>query len=118
MNHPISLELRSLVSQSVAILGDVIQKRLGRQRFNRIEKLRIKMTELRGVSPEKSAQALRHTYQSLEKLPSEDQQSLARAYTLMLELMNACESAYRSLRIRHRELTLPASKPESSIYFF
>ncbi len=92
----LSPELKNLVSQAVALLGKVIQRELGPKSFQRIEKIRQEMTHLRNESSVPSFQRLQKLYTELEKLTPSEQYELAHSFTLMLELMNACENAYRS----------------------
>lgn len=93
-----------LVRQSVALLGEVIREKAGARAYERIESLRRDMTSLRhaeGMANEQSA-TLGKWLSRLEPLGSEAQAQIAHAFTLMLELMNACENAYRTSRIRTR----------------
>lgn len=92
-------ELRNLVSQSVALLGLVIQHELGQRLFNQIEDIRQDMVRLRELSEEQSFKAIENLHGSLSKLSKVERREVAHSYTLMLELMNACENAYRSYRI-------------------
>lgn len=102
-------ELRGLVNRSVALLGEVIRRELGRAGFQRIEKIRREMTGLRSVSEDKAAAHLRALERRLRSLSREDRDGIARAFTLMLELINCCENAYRSHRLGERT---PAAAPD------
>lgn len=115
MEH-LAEELRELVHESVRILGEVIRRELGNQAYERIESLRASMAKLRGVSREESHNELKKQYAMLERLSEDERIDIARAYTLMLEVMNACENAYRSHRIANRSLELPDGRPESIVY--
>lgn len=46
----ISPELRHLIRESVAILGEVIKRELGQEGFKQIENIRLQMTYLRETS--------------------------------------------------------------------
>ncbi len=91
-------ELRQIVKESVRLLGEVVRAELGDTAYRRIEGTRRQMTKLRGASFERTSRALRKTSAMLGGLTAEERRGFARAYTLMLELMNACENAYRSRR--------------------
>jgi phosphoenolpyruvate carboxylase len=91
--------LRSLVSQSVALLGQIIERELGKEKYQRIEALRVAMTELRGCKGEEAFQRLQKQYRELQGLKSQELHEIASSFTLMLELMNTCENAYRSYRL-------------------
>ncbi len=95
-------ELRSLVKQSVALLGEVIREELGRESYEVIEAVRREMTRLRKTSPDASYTILRRELERLRGLSKEERRGVAHAFALMLELMNACENAYRTWRLRDR----------------
>ncbi len=94
--------LRSMVKQSVALLGEVLREELGDKAYRRIESVRSRMAKIRMASGTETERELRAVYTLLEKLSSDERRAFARAYTLMFELMNACESAYRTHRLRAR----------------
>lgn len=112
----ISPRLRLLVDQSVSLLGEVIRKDWGLHSFERIEKLRQAMAGLRLKSLEESVNVLRRELSQLRDLKPNERKECAIAFTLMLEIMNACENAYRIVSIRERSLPLPKENPDSIIY--
>ena len=116
MSDHLSPALRTLVRQTVAALGDVIREELGAETFARVERVRARMARLRGRSRARVIAELQGVMRTMEKLPRRERRDFARAYALMLELMNACENAYRSHRIGSRRLRLPRGRPDSIIY--
>jgi len=100
-------KLRSLVKQSVALHGQVIQHELGSQAYVRIEKIRNQMAGLRDRTDRYAYRRLKGTLKLMEGLSERDQHGIAHAFSLMLELMNACENAYRTYRLRQIESTAP-----------
>jgi phosphoenolpyruvate carboxylase len=112
----LSQELRSMVKWSVAILGEVILKELGKPSFLRIEKTRRMMAKTRGKKPEYIALQLRKTDYLLAQLSSQERLDFAKSFTLMLELMNACENAYRTYRLGMRKKN-KNQKGAEAIYF-
>lgn len=113
----LAIELRSLVHESVALLGQVIKRKLGTKAFQRIEDIRQEMAELRNVSDENSIRQLQQLTKNLGKCSIQQRYEIACAFTLMLELMNASENAYRSFRLAKRQhLNLSGPKPESITY--
>ncbi len=76
------------------------------------------MATLRDTSDEKAFAQLKKSYQNLESLSQQERHDTARAFTLMLELMNACENSYRSYRLEFKNLKHEASteKPHSITY--
>lgn len=97
-------ELRSLVKHSVAILGRVIQRELGATSFRQIEALRVSMTEMRTLPETEGLLRLQKHYKKLESLQPQEQHNIAHSFTLMLELMNSCENAYRSHRLNFKSI--------------
>ena len=116
-SHGISPQLRRLVSQSVALLGETIRENLGNAAFARIEATRREMAAIRNASDNRAARVLTEQLRMLKKLSKQERAEFARAYTMMLELMNACENAYRSHRLK-ASYSAPAtdSRPDSIIY--
>jgi phosphoenolpyruvate carboxylase len=98
-------ELRSLVKWSVALFGEVLRDQLGEKAYARIESVRQRMAKIRTGTADAKARELAAVYRILEKLGVEDRRSFARSYTLMFELMNTCENAYRTHRLRQRSGT-------------
>jgi phosphoenolpyruvate carboxylase len=111
--HDLPEELRSLVKWSVALFGDVLREKLGEKAYARIESVRRRMAKIRTSSPAATARELESVYAILEKLGSDDRRAFARSYTLMFELMNTCENAYRTHRLRQRGST-PEKDPQFS----
>ncbi|MGZ3712612.1 MAG: phosphoenolpyruvate carboxylase [Bdellovibrionota bacterium] len=115
MEH-LSPRLKTLVDESVTVLGEVIKNETGLSGFRHIEKNRKRMAALRGASHKKKTAVLRKIFLELEKASPEERMAQARAFTLMLEVMNACENAYRNFSIREKAMTIPAQRPDSVIY--
>ncbi|WP_413559279.1 phosphoenolpyruvate carboxylase [Bdellovibrio sp. HCB209] len=89
-------ELTKLVDWSVTELGKVIEFETGKSGFNRIERIRKYIK-----SPAaKSLKGLQKLKQELSSLPEPEQYQIAHAFTLMLELINSCEAAYRTYRLK------------------
>lgn len=109
-------ELRSLVKRSVALLGNVIQEESGPKAYARIEALRSQMTQVRGSSHEAAYEILRRELEVLRKLKLADRLEVALSFTLMLELMNACENAYRTWRLRSSPRLKLTRRPHAIIY--
>src|SRR5512139_2798314 len=110
-------ELRALVKVSVAWLGRVICRAAGDEQFIRIERIRSRMASLRDASREASVETLRTLLADLRELSSKQRCEIARAFTLMLELMNACEAAYRSYRLRRRPASSECVAESEGIVF-
>ena len=95
----LSKELTGLVRDSDSLLGVIIRRELGLSAYERIEELREQMVHMRNRSLDQQVIILRENFQKLERLSQRDLHAVASSFTLMLELMNACENAYRSHRL-------------------
>jgi phosphoenolpyruvate carboxylase len=109
-------ELRSLVKRSVALLGAVIQEEAGAAAYARIEAIRQQMTRVRGSSYEQAYELLRRELEGMRRLKAPQRLEIALSFTLMLELMNACENAYRTWRLRSSPRLKVTRKPRAIIY--
>ena len=109
-------ELRRLVKRSVTHLGEVIREEAGEKAFARIEALRLQMTRVRGSSYDSAYEILRRELEGLSRLKTRDRLTIALSFTLMLELMNACENAYRTWRLRSNPKLKLARRPRAIIY--
>lgn len=98
----ISQELKNLVNQSVAVLGQVIKHELGTDQYNFIENLRVAMAGIR-QNTQSEYDVLTTHFAKLKKLKKADRHRVAQSFSLMLELMNACENAYRNHRLDSKE---------------
>src|SRR5262249_25768876 len=74
------------------------------------------MAALRGRPADAVHAALMATLKLLRGLTTEERFYIAHSFALMLELMNACENAYRTYRLRQRPRVRPARRPKAIIY--
>lgn len=109
--------LRLLVRETGRLLGEVIEKEAGAKLFREVEALRASMAGLRDRKSPEIVTELRAQLKSLRKLTKEERREVARAFTLFLELMNACENAYRSFRLQTQPHPAKVSAgPDSLVY--
>lgn len=92
-------ELTELVDWSVTNLGLVIRSEVGDELFRRIEKIRRFVKTKEG----QTAEGLLELKKDLKRLDDESLLEVAHSFSLMLELINACEAAYRVWRIRSEQ---------------
>ncbi|MFP5387384.1 MAG: phosphoenolpyruvate carboxylase [Bacteriovoracia bacterium] len=109
--------LKQLVFHSVKLLGEALQEIHGKKLFQEIEDLRVKMKSVRGGEASLVQQTLDEVYESLKRNGSEELHHKAKAFALMLELINTCEAAYRSHRLKKYQVEIE-KKPEAIIYVF
>ncbi len=113
----LAIELRSVVHESVALLGIVIKRELGSASYAKIESIRQQMAELRESSDESSFKQLNQLSKELSKKSPGHRYEIAHAFTLMIEVMNVSENAYRSYRLTKRnKAPLTKYKPDSITY--
>lgn len=106
----LSPALRSLVHDVEAVLGQVVREAEGEALFEAVEAVRRHMVAFReadaraGADARAQTRALEQARRVLGRLGPAERAALGRAYTLYLELVNACENAYRTHRLRRRPL--------------
>lgn len=110
-------ELRHLIRESVAILGEVIKRELGLKGFEQIEAIRVQMTYLRETSNNEAFIKLSNLKKKLEKANPDQRYQIAHAFTLMIQLMNASENAYRSHRLKVNKKTKSSEIHSESITY-
>lgn len=108
--------LKSLVNESVAILGQVIFEEASAHDFELIEAIRHRMTLLRNANDQKKVRILNETFQNLVDSPISNLRITAHAFSMMLELMNACENAYRTYSLKQHQKVEIKTKPRSIVY--
>lgn len=96
-------ELKSTVHWAVALLGDAIKKEYGAKRFTQVENLRKQMKDIRGKSDVQKSDVLWKEYTKIKNKNDVELFELAHSYALMLELINRCETAYRTWRLGLKE---------------
>lgn len=115
-SESISPQLQNLVSWSVKILGQGIKNEFGKQTYQYVESLRQKMKTLRARNHRKVYEELNKELKKMGKLSDEQLHQVCLSFSLMLELINRCENAYRTTRLEHRELSVPKKRPHAIIF--
>ncbi len=92
----IQQELKELVFISVKTLGEAIREVHGARLYDQIESLRIRMKKVRSADPLLVEKELNAVYKKLSSNKTDELRQIAKAFSLMLELINTCETAYRS----------------------
>lgn len=110
-------ELQSLVGKCIRLLGEVIKEEGGAKLYKDIESLRVSMASYRNLSEKRKYSALEDLYSTLEKMKGPERHNISTANSLMLELTNVCEAAYRTYQIRKTNLQTQMKKVDSSIIF-
>lgn len=92
-------ELRTLVSKVSAMLGTVIREYEGDAFFDVVEGYR---QQLKATRNKHDIAALQKIFKQLAKHDRKIQFKIAHAFSLLLELINACETAYRTWRLQQK----------------
>ncbi|MDD4974649.1 MAG: phosphoenolpyruvate carboxylase [Bacteriovorax sp.] len=95
----IPTELKNIVYESVKILGLAIKETYGDKMFFEIEKLRHEMKKIRNTDADTVHRTLEIFYLESKKSRPLDLHQKTKAFSLMLELINTCEAAFRSFRL-------------------
>lgn len=90
--------IKRTVYNAVFQFGLILQSDLGKTQYARIENIRKKMRLTRSAS-------LQEEFKKLKKLSSKEQFEIAHAFSFMLELINTCENAYRTYRLKSEEIS-------------
>jgi phosphoenolpyruvate carboxylase len=116
MRRNLPPELKLLVRRTLALLGEQIRVEFGASTYRSIETIRREMAGLRNQSLDKSIPVLSRRRTKFKNTSSSERHEIAQSFTLMMELMNACENAYRSHRLLDQDLE-PATEGAEEIIF-
>ena len=99
--------LKSLINEVSRIYGDAICEMYGRETFEIIESIRVRMKQSRGKSPAQLKNHLAVTYRRFKRLPLAALRDIAHILAVYLELINRCEAAFRHHRIQQKPPAIP-----------
>nr|UVT38012.1 Phosphoenolpyruvate carboxylase [uncultured bacterium] len=119
MQHNISYlprELSRMISWSLNRLGKAIAEVYGEEAYQRIEQIRLSMQDTIGSETSALRDALHSLQIELSTLDMEALYQIAHGFSLMMELTNTCENAYRIFRINQREEKTYTDLPQSMHY--
>ena len=111
-------ELKNLVNDVVTILGDVIREEGGEKSYRLVDEIREDMVRYRNFSAKEKSKLLSKLYAKLSKCNRKQKHDVAHSYTLMLELINACEASYRTYKLRSKEKAGTGLKKQNSSMVF
>ena len=98
----IPAELRALVRVAMEVLGKQFAAHYGAPAHAELMRVRERMVKLRSASHARMVEALDALHEQFEKLDPAERLVLAHGYSLMMEITNACENAYRTYRLKQR----------------
>lgn len=111
-------ELQSLVYWSTGLLGECIREQYGNDTFQLVEKTRRDMKSIRAAEHAQAVKVLMKKQASFAKASDRELRELAHSFSLMLELINRCESAYRYVRLQGKKRSDFKQKPHAVIFVF
>lgn len=106
MKRSLPEELKKIVYESVFLLGSIVREQYGADCYDQIERIRVSFKQVRDQGPEKLHEVLNHSYIELSNVSEERLIKIAHVNSLMLELVNCCESAYRVVTIQKKPTTV------------
>lgn len=95
-------KLTETVSRILEILGNVIKEQEGENFYKDVEKFRLAVKKIRTLSHEKSIHHLIKLEKEINKKNSLYLNKLNKSFSIYLELCNACETAYRTVKLREK----------------
>ena len=110
-------DLKRLVGNTVALLGNVIEEEGGKSLYNSVEKIRKLMAEYRKASEAQRMDLLEQMFSLINKAPKNSQERIAHSFSLMLELINSCEAAYRTFRLTKRDQSRKSGRTDNSMLY-
>ncbi|MBA2404409.1 MAG: phosphoenolpyruvate carboxylase, partial [Bdellovibrionales bacterium] len=115
--HPESLlspDLKHLVHQTMDELGLCFKTDVGLKIHINLMNIRGRMVKLRDLDLEPTIEHLEKELKLLDKLSAQELFHLTQGFTLMMEIMNICENAYRAWRWSHKEIVVDMN-PDNKI---
>ncbi|KTD13089.1 phosphoenolpyruvate carboxylase [Legionella gratiana] len=109
-------ELSHMVSWSLSRLEKAIAEVYGKETFERIEQIRLSMQNTIGSETLILRNALLNLQMELAQLDRNQLYQIAHGFSLMMELINVCESAYRIFRINQRKEKIYSDIPQEIHY--
>jgi phosphoenolpyruvate carboxylase len=115
----INQDLKVLVSNAIATLGEAVNEVYGDKLFNVIESVRVRMKSIRAHDTKEVQEVLESIYNEFEEIGTTDLHKIAKSFSLMLELINTCEAAYRIYRLKSQKMGIEAKTyPKELIFVF
>lgn len=117
----IPLELRFLIREVTDLWGDVVRTEGGARLLKKVENLRQEVKHFRSAADfNKEFVRVQKLLHSMAHLSSKELEDVTHAFAVLLELINQCENAVRSHKIRQKRVLARKDKTlysEQEIYF-
>ncbi|MDZ4676723.1 MAG: phosphoenolpyruvate carboxylase [Oligoflexia bacterium] len=108
METKLPAEFRTLVRDSLNFLGKAIESEYGKDTLTYIEHIRLEFKNVREAGISEKLKLHEKILTSLRKLTPKKRFWVAHSFAVSLELINACENAYRTFRLRKSPEKNPA----------
>lgn len=111
-------ELKHLVRDIFDLWGGVIREEAGPQCYAQVEQVRryIKKFRTRNTLTQEIL-AIKRLEGSFQQLDQSELEDITHSFSVLLELINLCENAFRSVRIREqRQFAVPVKEHKQEIY--
>jgi phosphoenolpyruvate carboxylase len=112
----LSNELKHLVRLSMEDLGDCFKTQVGVEIHAKLMSIRQRMVKLRDKDLEPTIKQLERELKQLEGLSQAELFQLTQGFTLMMEIMNICENAYRAWRWSTKEINVDIHSDKKIIW--
>ena len=109
--------LRQLITTTQELFDEVILEQAGETFFSLLSTVRRDMKAESSCNSQHWQSLRCKTYQMLGGIDTASQQQLAQSFTLMIELINACETAYRSYRLSNANTAINPSEKKPILVF-
>jgi phosphoenolpyruvate carboxylase len=110
-------DLKKLVYKCVNLLGEVIREEGGEKLYQEVESIRLDMVDYRKANSKQKEALLQKLYKKLNLSSSKKRHEVAHAFTLMMELINACETSYRTYRLRESKSDQNLKKQDGMLIY-
>lgn len=117
MENTLPIELKHLVREIFDLWGQVIREEAGSQCYAQIEDVRkyIKTFRTRQDLTQEIL-AIKHLEATFQQFSTSDLEDVTHAFSALLELINLCENAFRSARLRRTQKTSSSMPSDQEIY--
>lgn len=112
----LSPELKHLVRLTMEELGHCFKADVGTEIHSKLMSIRQRMVKLRDMDLEPTIKHLERELKQLENLSADELFQLTQGFTLMMEIMNICENAYRAWRWSNKEISVDIKSDRKIIW--
>lgn len=116
MTELISKELKDLVGDSLELLGKAIALEYGKNTYECVESIRLKYKDARNAKLEAALENNSRILKILGDCSPTLRYQVTHSFAVSLEIINACENAYRSSRIEAKKQKRPTDFQERITY--